>query len=186
MSAGVLSTPLKYTTPSAIARQLRSRLDLIPQDSPYFQSLGAKEVDYSLYEQIGEQVEARVDMGLGMLYVLPIPINATQAKAIIASIVEKFVVAEILAVHYQQSQNAESGGDLGYGSVLLKQAKEECYAIGLEWGNTTTARNPLSPNREYMVLPGVPVKEEIPDVITRNYSVFVPRPPMGDIEDLEF
>lgn len=169
---------LKYTTPEAIARRLKNRLEL--RDSPptlgQAQALGAKQVDYSLYEQLGEQVEAKLDMALSMLYELPVPTTAAQALKILASIVEKFVVAEILSVHYQQTQG--EGGDQGYGSVLFKQAKEECQAIGIVLpGITPPAATPFN-RPEPMVLPLVPRKGEIPDTISRSYNVVVQRNPV--------
>ncbi|MFN6560040.1 MAG: hypothetical protein RMY28_009550 [Nostoc sp. ChiSLP01] len=168
---------LKYTTSEAIARRLKNRLEL--KDGPptlgQTQSLGAKQVDYSLYEQLGEQAEAKLNMALSMLYELPVPNDATEALKILASIVEKFVVAEILSVHYQQTQG--EGGDQGYGSVLFKQAKEECQAIGITLpGITPQASTPF--NRvEALVLPRVPKKGEIPDVVSRSYSLVEQRNP---------
>jgi hypothetical protein len=61
--------PLKYTTVEAIARRLRGRLET-SETSPvqaFGQSLGAKQVQPTLYEQVGTQVEAKLDMGLSML-----------------------------------------------------------------------------------------------------------------------
>lgn len=172
-------TSLKYTTPSAIALRLRGRLELNEtiHGTAFGQNLGAKQVQFELYEQVASQVEAKLDMGLGMMYELPVPQEASEARKILASIVEKFTVAEILSVHYQQSQNPQMGGDMGYGAVLLKQAKEECQAIGIDLPGLTAGVNPLLPRREVMVLPGVPKKGDIPDVITRNYSVTVQRNP---------
>lgn len=163
---------LKYTTAENIARRLKNRLELnnAPPTLGATQALGAKQVDYSLYEQLGSQVESKLDMALGMMYELPVPNDAKDAINILASIVEKFVVAEILATYYQQSQNAQMGGDQGYGAVLFKQAKEECAAIGITLpGLAATPSNPM--NRvEPLVLPGVPKKGDIPDIISRSYS----------------
>ena len=164
---------LKYTTADNIARRLKHRLELNQNTPPTLgqsQALGAKQIDYNLYEQLGVQVESRLDMALGMMYELPIPNDATDALNILASIVEKFVVAEILSTHYQQSQNAEMGGDQGYGSVLLKQAKEECAAIGIMLPGVAAIPSPPNTKAEFMVLPGVPKKGDIPDIVSRSYS----------------
>ena len=138
-------------------------------------TLGAKQVDYSLYEQLGEQVEAKLDMALSMMYELPVPNDATQSLKILASIVEKFVVAEIMSTHYQQTQG--EGGDQGYGSVLFKQAKEECQAIGITLPGLAPAPSTPFGRVEPMVLPGVPKKGEIPDIVSRSYSIVEQRNP---------
>jgi len=169
---------LNYTTTEAIARRLKNRLELSngPPTLGQTQALGAKQVDYSLYEQLAGQVEAKLDGALSMMYDLPVPNDATQSLKILASIVEKFVVAEILSTHYQQTQG--EGGDQGYGSVLFKQAKEECQAIGIVLPGIAPA--PVSPlgRVEPMVLPGVSKKSEIPDIITRSYNLTVQRNPV--------
>jgi hypothetical protein len=128
-----------------------------------------------LYEQLGEQVEAKLEMALSMMYELPVPNDASQSLKILASIVEKFVVAEILSTHYQQTQG--EGGDQGYGAVLFKQAKEECQAIGITLpGLAATPSTPFG-RVEPMVLPGVPKKGEIPDIVSRSYSIVEQRNP---------
>jgi hypothetical protein len=170
---------LKYTTPEAIALRLRGRLEFNQSvtGGAFGQNLGAKQVDFQLYEQVAQQVEAKLNMALSMIYELPIPLTAVDAIKILASIVEKFVVAEIASVHFQQVQSATEGGDAGFGAVMLKQAKEECQVIGINYPGIAVA--PAIPfNRpEAMVLPGVRIKAEIPDIISRGYNFVVQRNP---------
>lgn len=168
---------LEYTTPDAIALRLRGRLEFNQgiSGSAFGQNLGAKQVDFQLYEQIGEQVEAKLNMALSMMYQLPIPQSALIAKKILSSIVEKFVVAEIASVHFQQVQSAADGGDAGFGAVMLKQAKEECQNIGINYPGIATATATPFGRPESMVLPEVQIKAEIPDIISRGYNFVVPR-----------
>ncbi|NJN11671.1 MAG: hypothetical protein HC836_49290 [Richelia sp. RM2_1_2] len=166
-------TTINYTTIDAIKLRLRNRLELnqTAHSAPFGQSLGAKLVQPELFEQIAYQVEAKLNAKLGMLYELPIPPGATQARLILASIVEKFTVAEILAVHYQQSQNAEMGGDLGYGAVIRKEAIQEAQDIGIRFSDPKVASNMMSQDPEpSLILPLVPRIAVIPDTISRNYS----------------
>lgn len=169
---------LKYTTADAIARRLKNRLEL-NNGSPTLgqtQALGAKQVNYSLYEQLGEQIEARLSVALSMMYELPVPNDATESLKILASIVEKFVVAEIMATYYQQTQG--EGGDQGYGAVLFKQAKEECQAIGIILPGLAPQSSTPFNRVEPMVLPGLSKKGDIPDIVGRNYSITEQRHPV--------
>lgn len=169
---------LEYTTSEAIALRFRGRLEFNQSvsGSAFGQNLGAKQVNHELLEQIGLQVEAKLNMALSMMYELPVPESATEAKKILSSIVEKFVIAEIASTHFQQVQTAQEGGDAGFGSVMLKQAKDECQMIGINYPGINVATNTLF-KPEHMVLPGVPLRAVIPDVVTRGYNYVVQRNP---------
>lgn len=118
-----------------------------------------------------------------MLYELPVPEHATQARLILASIVEKFTIAEILAVHYQQSQNAEMGGDLGHGAILRKEAIQESRDIGIQFYDSKKTQTTMSVNPEpSLVLPLVPRIAVIPDTVTRNYSAVESRNQGAEID----
>ena len=176
---------VEYTTIDNIALRLRTRLDLnqTAHGAAFGQSLGAKQVEPELFEQIASQVEAKLNAKLGMLYELPVPQHATQARLILASIVEKFTVAEILAVHYQQSQNAEQGGDLGHGAILRKEAIQESRDIGIMFADPKRPQTTMSVNPEpSIVLPLVLRKAVIPDTITRNYSLVENRSSTTEID----
>lgn len=165
---------IEYTTINNIALRLRTRLELnqTAHGAPFGQNLGAKQVQPELFEQIASQVEARLNAKLGMLYELPVPQFAIQARLILASIVEKFTVAEILAVHYQQSQNAEMGGDLGHGAILRKEATQECRDIGIQFADPKRPQTVMSIDPEpSLILPLVPRIAVIPDTVTRSFSL---------------
>lgn len=178
--------PLKYTSAQKIAARLRGRLEVpnanaggIPFGSSP-SSLGAQQVDLGLLEQIGIQVEAKVDSVLYLIYVLPVPDTATQAKEIIGSIVEKFVLSELAEVYFQQSQNPELGGDAGFGSVMRRQAQQELQALcaghGIYVPGLMPAPTTASYGQQPIVLPGVRLRGgDIPDTITRNYTVVATR-----------
>lgn len=83
--------PLAYTNNEAIQLRLEGRLQVggIPHQ------MGPQVTDPALIEQIGTQVESRVKAKLGQIYVLPL----TGAVPIVQSIVEKFIISELLPVH---------------------------------------------------------------------------------------
>lgn len=170
---------LEFTTSEAIARRLRGRLELSkPALGGGTGGLAAQQVDLKLLEQLGEQVEARLVVALALIYVLPVPLQATAARIILGGIVEKLVVAEIATTHFQQSQVPQMGGDAGFGAVLRKQAQEELESIFA--GHGVYIPGLMSPPvmtpgsyRQPLVLPGVALKSELvqPDTLTRSYSI---------------
>jgi hypothetical protein len=171
--------PLQYTTTDAIARRLRGRLEVNkPALGGGTGGLAAQQVDLLLIEQVGVQIEARLNVALAEIYVTPIPVGATTARIILGGIVEKLVVAEIVMTHFQQSQVPQMGGDAGFGAVIRKQAQEELESIF--GGHGIYIPGLMSPPiampgsyRQPLVLPGVPLKSDLlqPDTLTRSYSV---------------
>jgi hypothetical protein len=165
-----------YTNNDAIANRLRGRLEF-QDNNPLYSGAAAQIVNPTLINQVIVQVEARVNAALGQIYCLPIPLNKTSAIAIVSSIVEKFVVAEIISVHYQQAQNPEVGGDAGYGGKILNEAKQELTALlhghGIHIaGMTIQPSSSMQGITQPIMLPGVKLKteEQQPDSITRNYT----------------
>ena len=116
-----------YTTTDNITRRLRGRLQVA--NGSLIPGATAQQVDPYLIEQIGEQIEAKVNLALSQIYKLPIPLTSIQALKIIESIVEKLIISEIATVHFQQTQTPELGGDAGFGAVLRKQAVQELESI---------------------------------------------------------
>jgi hypothetical protein len=140
--------------------------------------LAAQQVDLLLIEQLGTQVEVRLDVALAQIYMLPVPEGATTARIILGGIVEKLVVSEIAITHFQQSQVPQMGGDAGFGSVIRKQAQEELESLFA--GHGIYIPGLMSPPvsmpgsyRQPLVLPGVPLKSDLiqPDTLTRTYAI---------------
>lgn len=171
--------PLDYTTVEAIARRLRGRLEISKSVLGGGTSgLAAQQVDLLLIEQVGVQIEARLNVALSEIYLLPIAATATIARVILGGIVEKLVVSEITLTHFQQTQVPQMGGDAGFGSVIRKQAQEELESLFA--GHGIYIPGLMSPPsstpgsyRQPLVLPGVPLKSELlqPDTLTRSYSI---------------
>lgn len=164
--------PLRYTTQAAIARRLSNRLELLDSGAtPAFgSSLGSQQVNLELLQQVGEQVEATVDSRLSMAYELPVPADAIQARAILAGIVEKLIVAEILPVYFEsQNSGAQMGSDAGFGSMMRNSASAELekYLVG---HGGIPATGTLLPGLAPVVLPGLRLKAVLPDTITRNIT----------------
>ena len=168
--------PLRYTTTVAIERRLRGRLQLSSSTPAFGTNLGAGQIDSLLIEQIGTQVETKLDSALSVIYELPISPGATSALVMLASIVEKLVVSEIVGVHYQGSINSELGGDGGFGALLRKQALEELQALlvghGIYIPGLVTPQSIPGANSQPLVLPGVKLRtSNIPDTISRSQTL---------------
>lgn len=172
--------PLIYTTVDAIASELRYRLkihDANTLGSVNPSTLAAQTVDPALIERKGTQVESRINSALRLIYqTVPIPEQYTEARAIIASIVEKFIVSEIAKVHYQGTQVAQLGGDNGFGAIVRKEAQEELQAIVGGHGIYIPGLMPPPSNvpgysQQPVVLPDVPLQSTPADTLTKNYTV---------------
>lgn len=174
---------MQYTTPDRIARILRGRLELTTSASgvPFGSSFGAKEVDLDLLEQKGSQIEAQVNSVLGFIYELPIPSTARDALLIVSSIVEDLTVASIAIVHFQQMQNPQMGGDMGFGAILYRNALTTLrqYVAGYQLdfaipGLPPVMMNPMMP-AQTLKLPGVRLKNLTPGTYTRQMTSVVQR-----------
>ncbi|MGL5075855.1 MAG: hypothetical protein ACRDBG_08430 [Waterburya sp.] len=162
---------MRYTSKEDIAQRLRGRLQI--EGSPFGATAAASSVDDRLIYSVAESVEARVDAALGQIYQLPIPCEATSARAIIRSIVEKLIIVEIGITHFHLSINPQDGGDAGFIGAIRKQAIEELQS--LLWGHGVFIAGLMSPppmgvSQQPLVLPEVPLLAEIdrPDTLTRN------------------
>lgn len=109
---------LLYTTRENIANRLKGRLVVGGGQMPFAPTT----VDSNLLEQIGTQVEARVNARLQMLYTLPL----TLAHPVLASVVEKGVICELMGTHFVGQEATEAGG---YGRLLCAQFQQELDAI---------------------------------------------------------
>jgi hypothetical protein len=164
----------KYTTRAAISRRLRGRLEV--SGSPLIGSAGAGKVDPELIDSLAHQIEARIDIALGQIYRLPISADCTAALFIVGSIVEKLIVSEIALTHFQYVQNPQTGGDMGFGSVIRKQALEELESLlhghGVYIPGVMNPPNPLG-IQQPLILPDVMMNSDrqMPDSFSRNYSV---------------
>lgn len=114
---------LKYTTTEAVQRRLAGRLQVGGGGAPYGKSV----VDEHLLEQIGTQVEAKVDAWLRSAYRLPLlaidPLN-TASRPIVAAVVEKGVICELADVHFFQSEEGNA-----YGRSACKAFQADLEAI---------------------------------------------------------
>lgn len=118
---------LVYTTVSAISRRMRGRVDVGGLSLP-FQPVSA---DDALIDQIGAQVEARVDAQLRSVYKLPL----SGSHPHLTGIVEKLICGEILAIHSmgdEQVVSSDEGrvsSDRSYAGYLIRSANRELEAI---------------------------------------------------------
>lgn len=179
--------PLIYTTSENIKRRLRGRLGI--QAAPYgapVPGVGTQEVDPELLEQVGSQTEARVNGILGQIYEMPLPLP----QPMVTSLVEKFIIAELMGVHFQGSQIPELGSDLGHGSVVLRQAREELQTLVAGHniyipGIPVTVAIPGANTPQPVVLPGAILLRSRRDTITESRTQVLRRIP-SDVGDLDF
>lgn len=171
---------LKYTSIANIARRLRGRVNVIENG---LQNAGSGTVDNALILQIAEQVETKLDMALGQIYLLPIPQDAHMSLKIIGSIAEKLIIAEIALTHFKMQINPETGADMGFGQTYRKQAFEEAEAIfgthgiyipGIMQKPTSAG---LGKEGQPLVLPGLKLlgSSDRPDTYSRNDAVVYKR-----------
>ncbi len=166
-----------YTTVENIRRRLRGRLEI--DNTNLIPSATAQQVDQDLITQVGEQIEAKINLALSQIYSMPIPLTAVEALKIIEGIVEKLIISEIATVHFQQTQSPELGGDAGFGAVLRKQAVQDLESLlhghGIYIPGLMEKPQPNAMTGIYnqpLVLPGVDLKleEDQADTFTRSYS----------------
>ena len=93
---------LKYTTSDAIQRRLDGRLQVDGQQTTWGDSVISSE----LVEQIGEQVEAKIDEILRRKWVMPL----TGTHPQLAMIVELGCVCQLLSQHFLSQTPSETGG----------------------------------------------------------------------------
>lgn len=109
---------LLYTTKEAIANRLKGRLVVGGSQVPFQPTT----VDDNLLEQIGEQVEARVKARLKTVYRLPL----TSDHSVLASVVEKGVICELMGTHFVGQEGSEEGG---FGRMMCSQFASELNDI---------------------------------------------------------
>ena len=115
---------LLYTTEDAIFNRLRGRLT---QDSVFSQ--GTVDVDPGLLNQIGAQVESRVNARLSTLYRAPLVLADAGTRALLSSIVEKLVCCELIPLYYPaQADDGTSPYD-NYGRNCCTQGAKELKDI---------------------------------------------------------
>lgn len=163
-----------YTTVDAIARRLRGRLKvnntLSSTSAPNYN--GQQVVDSLLIEDIVAQVEDDLNMTLAQIYEMPL----VHTHPILAGIVEKLVVAEILQTHYQSTQVPELGGDPGYGGLLYKQAQQQIAKLTaghniMVFGVPMPPQIPGAITPQPIVLPGEKLADKTPDTLSKNVTV---------------
>jgi phage gp36-like protein len=101
---------LTHTTPEAIMRRLKGRLELYGSTA-----FGRTEIDSELLEQVAEQAEARLNNVLQSRYQLPLK----TAHPTLAEYVEQRCVCTIIPVYFQR-QNVSD--DRGLGETACKEA----------------------------------------------------------------
>lgn len=111
---------LKYTTTDAIGLRLTGRL--LVDSSP--SAFGQTEVNSDLIDQVGAQVEARVDAEIRKVYEFPL---RTNSQPLLASIVEKLTICEIIGTYFYGKAESDDGG---YGKLMCSQGMAELMAIG--------------------------------------------------------
>lgn len=113
--------PLKYTTQQAIAQRLAKRIQIGGTPQTY----GKDVLDPALLEQVGPQVEARFEAALAQRYGVPLNVSDPNTRAIVASIVEKGILAEILPTQFFP----ENGREGGLRKVMADEAAAELKQV---------------------------------------------------------
>lgn len=114
---------LTYTLTSNIQQRLKGRLSIGGAQSPF----GQQSVDMDLLDQIGEQVEAKVNAILRQSYVFPLKAAnpaELESRPLIAAIVEKGVICQLADVHFFSGEDGSS-----YGRQMCKDFAAELAAI---------------------------------------------------------
>ena len=122
-----MTVTLTYTTADNIARLLRGRAEV---DNVFV--TGTVDVDHDLINQKGQQVEARVNAQLSSLYVLPLSLADTSTQRLMASIVEKLIVCELLPIYYPDLTDitTSGGGQFDrYAANMCKLGQSELQAL---------------------------------------------------------
>jgi len=128
---------LTYTTTEAIALRLKGRLQLAGTPTPF----GNTVADPALIEQVGTQVEARVNGVLRGVYRFPL---RSVAHPELSSVVEKLVCCELLPIYYYGMENSTDGGQ---GRLMCDQGKAELAALAS--GQTVLLGEALLGQEEY-------------------------------------
>jgi phage gp36-like protein len=125
---------LTHTTPEAIMRRLKGRLELYGSSA-----FGRTEIDPALLKQVAEQAEARLNNVLRSRYKLPLKAQ----HPTLAEYVELRSVCAILPVYFQR-QNVSD--ERGLGELACKEAAEllEELEMGRIWleGETLVPSQP--------------------------------------------
>lgn len=114
---------LTYTTIAAVGRRLKGRLGVQSLPGGY----GPAVLDDELIDQVGEQVEARINARLRSLYKIPLQ----SSHPVLASITEKLIVCELMssqALGEEQllvGSNGQARGDRSYAGVMCAQGAAE-------------------------------------------------------------
>jgi hypothetical protein len=103
-----------YTTVQAIERRLKGYAKTGESASAF----DSEPVDMALLTQVIGQVEARVRQVLAKRFETPL----VNSHAVVASVVEKLVVCELLGQLYAGQEPSESGG---YGALICSQGRAE-------------------------------------------------------------
>ena len=123
-----MTVTLTYTNADNIARLLRGRAEV---DNVFVS--GSLDIDHDLINQKGQQVEARVNAQLSSLYVLPLSLSDTSTQRLMASIVEKLIVCELLPIYYPDLTDITSSGGGGqfdrYAANMCKLGQSELQAL---------------------------------------------------------
>lgn len=112
---------LKYTTQNAISLRLAKRLQVGGTPTTY----GKEVLDTALLELIGPQVEAKFEMAIAHLYILPLAVSNLNSQQIVASCVEKMILSEVLPTQFFP----EVGREGGLRKVMADESKVELEAI---------------------------------------------------------
>lgn len=182
---------LQFTDVGAISRRLQGRLDV-------FNEVGAppawKKNDVSRQSnpetvaQIAVQQEAFVRTVLRCVYRFPLQLTEPDTRAVLAEIVEKLVVAELLDVYYLGPGSGMTGSEgSGMAASDRKAAYEKLHLFTAGHG-FPLPNIPYVPtgvgqkDQQGVVLPGESLNPKIPDLISR-VDTYVGNLPRGEPDD---
>lgn len=171
--------PIKYTTVEAIALRLVGRLELPETSDPqnlFSNTLGSQRVSPKLIEQLAKQKEAYVDSILSVIYEMPLRLISDITKGVLADIIESFVVADLMKIHYLGSQTVGLSQDVAGAAVGDRQHAEfllQVYATGhgIQFpGMSAMGSSPGMIPAQPVLLPGEKLRATPQDSITRSYT----------------
>ena len=170
---------MKYTTIERIRLNLGTRLNIVESTvAPMLgqTKAGSITVDPERVELIANRIEARIEAIWSQIYELPVPIG--HCFDLIQSIVEKYICAELMNMHFEGTQMASVGGDAGYGSLMYQQANNEIKQLVLGHGifipgvMSAEESNYMKEAQPISLVPfGAINKINKPDTVTKNRTV---------------
>lgn len=180
---------LQFTNLDAIARRLEGRLDITNEHgvpAPWKKNDISKSSNPATVEQVATQKEAFVRTVLRCVYQFPLQLTDPDTRIVLAEIIEKLVVSDLIDLYYQGSGMGVTGAE---GSGLSASDRKSAYELlhlytaghGFPLPNIPYIPSGLGQkDQQGVALPGESLNPRTPDLISR-VDTFVGKLPRGDM-----